>query len=117
MSKELNNMLSSVRTWALSQGMKELCDKDYTMYIDCTFQKEGKKIGFITEFDKDENTLKLKSISAKERCDYVYIVTDDTRKRRELLTKIMPEYGILCYSDSFGLGYLYQVLREPKIIR
>ena len=49
-------------------------------------------------------------------CDYVYIVTDDSKKRKDLTDKIMDEYGLFCYSDSFGLGYVYQVFKEPKNI-
>ena len=104
-------MLNAIRLWCLSEGLEEISDNE-CCYTDIIFEKDGKSTGFIFEFDKDEELLKNKIATAKSVYNYLYVVIDDSKKQKEIVDKIPKEYGILCYSDSFGLGYAYQVLKE-----
>ena len=107
-------MMNAIRLWCTEQGLNEITDNDaYYYYTDIAFTKEDKITGFIFEFDKDDEKLEFKMIFSKDICNYVYVVTDDSKKQKELLDKIMDEYGLLCYSNSFGLGYVYQIFKEP----
>ena len=106
-------MLNAIRLWCLSEGLEEINDNT-NFYTDITFEKCGKTTGFIFEFDKDENLLKNKIATAESVCDYIYVVIDDSKKRKETADKIPKECGIWCYSDSSGLGYVYQVLKEVQ---
>ena len=74
----------------------------------------GSGYNFITEFDKTSE--ELLTVISNSKSNYIYIVTDDNAKRRELI-KIIPEYcGIFCNSNPFGLGMLTQILREPQFL-
>lgn len=115
--KHKERMLSAIRLWCLNQDLQEITDNEgYYYHTDIAFKKDGKITGFILEFDKNDEQLMFKLVFSRSLCDYVYAVTDDSKKCKDLTDKIMDEYGLLCYSDSFGLGYTYQVLKEPKVI-
>ena len=78
-------------------------------------KKDCNKITFLTEFDKTKDEL-IESIS-KFKSDFIYILTNDNGKRRELI-KTIPDYcGILFYGNPFGLGNIYIVLKEPQQIK
>ena len=116
-NEKKERMMNAIRLWCTEQGLNEITDNDaYYYYTDIAFTKDDKITGFIFEFDKDDEKLEFKMIFSKDICNYVYVVTDDSKKRKELLDKIMDEYGLLCYSNSFGLGYVYQIFKEPKNI-
>ena len=103
--------LDAVRLWCLTTGYEEINNE--TENADLSFIKNGYRTSFITEFDKTSEEL-LMAIS-NSKSNYIYIVTDDNAKRRELI-KIIPEYcGIFCDSNPFGFGMLTQILREPKL--
>ncbi|MBO7217503.1 MAG: hypothetical protein J6V50_02250 [Clostridia bacterium] len=115
MEDKKENLISAVRLWALSEGMEKLSDEqNYECQTDVAFKKNDKIYGFITEIERAENEIKDVITKAESACDYLYVVTNDNARRRELI-KIIPSYcGILCYGDSFGLGHLYQVLKDAK---
>lgn len=114
---EKSNMLSAIRFWAIEQNMEEIFDDEsYRYWTDIAFKKDDKIIGFITEFDRDDKLLMSKMVFSRDFCDYIYIVTDDSKKRTILNEKIMPEHGIWCYSNSFGLGMTYQILKTSSLI-
>lgn len=113
MNAERKNMLSNVLFWAWGEGME--ADAAEVSSDVLTAQKDGQKITFITEFDRSKEEL-LECIS-KNKSDFVYVVTNDNGKRRELL-KFIPDYcGILFHGDPFGLGVLYMVLKQPTLIK
>ena len=117
MKNKKGRMLDAIRLWCLNNGLDEITDNEsYYYHTDIAFKKDGKITGFILEFDKDDEQLMFKMVFSRSLCDYVYVVTDDSKKRKDLTDKIMDEYGLFCYSDSFGLGYVYQVFKEPKNI-
>ena len=104
--------LAAVRLWCLTTGYEEINNE--TENADLSFIKNGYRTSFITEFDKVNEEL-LMSIS-NSKSNYIYIVTDDNAKRRELI-KLLPEYcGIFCNSNPFGLGMLTQILKEPQFL-
>lgn len=109
MENKKDNTVDNIRFWALGAGMEET--GEFTPE-NSTFKKDGFKITFIPESDKTRDEL-LECIS-KIKSDFIYVVTNDNSKRRELL-KIIPDYcGILSFGDHFGLGFLSMVLKEPK---
>ena len=104
--------LDAVRLWCLTTGYEEINNE--TENADLSFIKNGYRTNFITEFDKTSEEL-LTAIS-NSKSNYIYIVTDDNAKRRELI-KVIPEHcGIFCDSNPFGLGMLTQILREPQFL-
>lgn len=112
MIEEKKNMLSAALLWAWGENMKaESSDVSSDMLV---AYKDGLKTTFITEFDKSKE--KLIECIAKIKSDFIYILTNDNGKRRELI-EIIPDYcGILFYGNPFGLGNLYMVLKEPQQI-
>lgn len=112
MEHKKDNTVDNVRFWALCEGMEEV--KEFSPE-NPTFKKEGFKITFIPEFDRTKEEL-LSAIS-KSESDFIYVVTNDNRKRRELL-KIIPDYcGIFFNGNPFGLGFLSMILKESKQIK
>ncbi len=110
MEQKKKNMLTAIRFWAISEGMEET----ETDTFDLLFKKEDKVYGFITEFDRNKPELKMLIEAVISDSDHLYIVTDDNGKRRELIKTIPKRCGILCYGNSFGLGNVYQVLKESE---
>ena len=116
-TEKKERMMNAIRLWCIEQGLNEITDNEsYYYHTDIAFTKDNKITGFIFEFDRDDEQLMFKMVFSRSICDYVYVVTDDSKKRKELSDKIMDEYGLLCYSNSFGLGYIYQIFKEPKNI-
>ena len=114
MENKKKNMLSNIRFLALFGDMKEITvDKKYARYTDLTFEKDNKVYGFITEFDCYAKEIKQKTGAARKFCDYIYVVTNDTAKRKYIEDNIAKGTGIICYSDSFGLGMVWQELKNP----
>ena len=113
MNNEKEKILSAVRFWALAQGYEEV---EKIENVDLTFKKEGLITSFVTEFDKKPLELKYHiSWALQAKSDFVYVVTNDNGKRRELIKKIPDLCGILCYGNPFGLGFLYQVLKKAEL--
>ena len=112
--KEL--VFGAVWLWAGSQGIDEITnDNDYWFCSDITFKKNNKTYAFIIEVERSFEELKTLTKKAALNCDYIYVVTDDNAKRRELIKVIPSACGILCYGNSFGLGNIYQILKEARL--
>lgn len=107
-----DNMINAVKMWAWNDGYFDA--ENTQTNADLTFKKGDKQTCFITDFDKTKAEL-LKTIK-KVNAGYVYVVTDDNANRRKLIKFIPKHCGILCYSNPFGFGYLYQVLKKPELI-
>ena len=113
-SNNKENMLTAILFWAIARGYDEA---ENITDADLTFKMGDFKIAFITEFDKGKTQLKYNLASIKRnKSDFIYVVTGDNGKRRELVKNIPDYCGILCYANPFGLGFLYQVLKEPELI-
>lgn len=116
-TEKKERMMNAIRLWCIEQELNEITDNEsYYYHTDIAFTKDNKITGFIFEFDKNDEQLMFKMVFSRSICDCVYVVTDDSKKRKELSDKIMDEYGLLSYSNSFGLGYVYQVLKEPSLL-
>lgn len=118
-TKQTNDSISgAIWLWCLSEDYEETTnDKEISSYINSTFTKEGKSTGFIYEFDKSKEELLSCISKVKNKCNFIYIVIKDTFVKKDLETFIPDFCGIFCYSNSFGSGYVTQILKEPKFIK
>ena len=72
----------AVWLWCIGEGYEEQENKEN--FLDATFSKNGETTAFIFEFDKTVNEMLSYIEKAKEKVQYIYIVTDDDSKRRSL---------------------------------
>lgn len=113
MTDEERLIANAVRLWCIEKGYEEITD-GCRCYM--SFKMCGRRLGFIFEFDKTAEELKALTEAVKNEYSFIYTVINDLKKRSEVIKLIPPEYGIFCYSDSFGLGFVYQIFREPSLI-
>ena len=108
-NQEKDRMHGAIWLWCMENKYEEIATCGS---CDATFQKEGKAVGFIYEFDKSVEEL-LSCINAvRDNIDHIYIVIDDISKHQSL-EKIIPQNcGIFCNSNPFGLGMVTQIIRE-----
>lgn len=112
-----DGIFSAIWLWCLSEGYEETTnDKEISSYINSTFTKEGKTTGFIYEFDKSKEDLLLCISKVKDKCNYIYVVIKDTFVIKEFETFLPDFCGIFYHSNSFGMGYVTQILKEPQSI-
>ena len=107
------HMANAVRLWCIEKGYEEITEGGR---CDISFKMCGRRLGFIIEFDKTAEELKALAEAVKNEYSFIYAVINDSRKRREVIKLIPPEFGIFCYSNSFGLGFVYQIFRESSLI-
>ena len=104
----------AVWIWCIGEGYEQNENKEN--FLDAIFSKNGETTGFIFEFDKTVNEMLSRIEKAKEKVQYIYIVTDDDSKYRSL-KKVLPEFcGIFCNSNAFGLGMVTQIMRKAAFI-
>ena len=104
----------AVWIWCIGEGYEHNENKEN--FLDAIFSKNGETTGFIFEFDKTVNEMLSRIEKAKEKVQYIYIVTDDDSKYRSL-KKVLPEFcGIFCNSNAFGLGMVTQIMRKAAFI-
>lgn len=112
--KEL--LLGAVWFWAISQDMMEIEDKKYIFGADRAFVKDNKCYAFITEIDRTPEELKKQSASLRHFYHYIYVVTDDRKKKKYIEETAMKGVGIVCDSNPFGLGQIFEVLKEAELL-
>lgn len=110
MDNKKQGLISSIKFWFLTGGMDDVTDD--TQQDVLIAQKNGLKTTYIIEIDKTKDELLAAINNAKS--DFVYVVVDDNQKRRELVKFIPDHCGIFCYGNPYGLGGLYQVLKNAK---
>ena len=104
----------AVWIWCIGEGYEQKETEEN--FLDAIFSKNGETTGFIFEFDKTVNEMLSCVEKAKEKVQYIYIVTDDDSKYRSL-KKVLPEFcGIFCNSNAFGLGMVTQIMRKAAFI-
>jgi hypothetical protein len=104
----------AVWLWCIGKGYEQKENK--LNFLDAIFSKNGETTGFIFEFDKTVDEMLSHIEKAKEKVQYIYIVTDDDAKYRSL-KKTVPEFcGIFCNSNAFGLGMVTQIMRKATFI-
>ena len=106
-NEEKKRLADAVRMWCLWRGFTET--ENRTLTADLVFKNGGKTVGFVIF---DEQT--ADSLSLETGCDLTYAVINSPENCSATQKKIPTEWGILCYGNPFGLGCLYQVLREAK---
>ena len=106
-TEEKNKLINAVKMWGLYRGFKETEKRDFP--VDLAFKNDNKTIGFILCDEEYAN-----SFSLKTECDLTYAVISDPEKRSAVQGKIPDTWGILCYGNPYGLGYMYQLYREAK---
>ena len=108
LNEETTRLCNAVWLWCVQEGYNEISSGGESCFI-----KNQKTTGFVLEKDKTKGELLSCIDKAKQKYDYIFVVIDDSSKRRELI-KIIPEYcGIFCNSNAFGLGWVTQILRQP----
>ena len=76
MDTKKQKMLCAVKLWAISQGMEEIIDDEsHRFWTDIAFKKGDAIVGFITEFDRDDQTLMSKMVFLRGFCNYIYTIT------------------------------------------
>ncbi len=106
--------LDTVRLWCLTTGYEETNDE--IEVADLSFIKNGYRTSFITEFDKTSEELKKQTAVLKSFYDYIYIVTNDRQKRKYIEETAIKGVGIMCSSNPFGLGQMFEVLKEAELL-
>lgn len=106
-TEEKNKLINAVKMWCLCRGFEEAENSDCT--ADLVFKNAEKTVGFIIFDEQTGNSFPLET-----GCDLTYAVISDPEKRNAVQGKIPDTWGILCYGNPYGLGYMYQLYREAK---
>ena len=108
-SKEsLNRLRNIVWLWCISKGYEDISTGE-----SICFTKNHKKTNFILEANKSKDELLSCIYEAKQKYDYIFVVINDSSKRRELMKNIPEFCGVFCNSNAFGLGQVTQIFRFP----
>lgn len=113
-SSKKEMLLGAIRLWALTQDMEEITDKNYIFGADKAFVKNNKCYAFLSEIDLSPEELKTKVDSLSYFYNYIYIATNDRKKKKYIESNAIKGVGIVCDSNPFGLGQLFEVLKEAK---
>ena len=123
MNKEINidtskkeRLLNAAATWALLEGMEEITDKNYIFGADKAFVKNNKCYAFLSEIDLSPEELKAKVDSLSYFYNYIYIATNDRKKKKYIESNAIKGVGIVCDSNPFGLGQIFEVLKEAELL-
>ena len=108
-------LLGAIRLWAVAEGMEEIEDEKYTFGADKAFIKDKKTYAFLTEIDKTSEELKMQTATLKCFYDYIYVITNDRHKRKYIEETAIKGVGIMCDSNPFGLGQLFEVFKESEL--
>lgn len=107
--EEFKENFGNIWLWCISEGYREVPNAE-----DICFVKEGKITNFIPELNRSKEELLCCIHKSREKYDYIYLVINNSSKRSKL-EKFLPDYcGIICFSNSFGLGNTTQIFRKPK---
>jgi hypothetical protein len=109
-------LLGAVWIWAVSQGMDEIEDEKYLFGADRAFIKDKKTYAILTEIDKSAEELKTQTATLKSFFDYVYVIINDRQKRKYIEETAIKGVGIMCDSNPFGLGQMFEILKQSQLI-
>lgn len=116
MKNKKEKLINAVWLWAISQGMEEIEDEKYVFGADRAFIKDKKTYAFLTEIDKTPEELKRDSAALRHFYHYIYVVTNDRNKKKYIEETAIHGVGIICDSNPFGLGQLFEILNEPELL-
>ena len=107
--EQLTRLRNIVWLWCISEGYE-----DVSTGQNICFAKNQKTTTFILETNKSRNELLTCIYEAKQKYDYIFVVINDSSKRRELIKNIPKFCGVFCNSNAFGLGQVTQIFRYPS---
>ena len=85
----------------------------FEQFVSLALKKDDKTVGFLTEYDANtENELSAKIIAASSSFPLIYMIFSDYKKADEFKKKAPPNCGILCYHNAYGMGFVYQVIKN-----
>jgi hypothetical protein len=96
--------------------MDEIEDEKYLFGADRAFIKDKNTYAILTEIDKTAEELKMQTAALKSFYDYVYIITNDRQKRKYIEETAIKGVGIMCDSNPFGLGQMFEVLKQAELL-
>ena len=108
-NEQLTRLRNIVWLWCISEGYE-----DVSTGQNICFAKNQKTTTFILETNKSRNELLTCIYEAKQKYDYIFVVINDSSKRRELIKNIPKFCGVFCNSNAFGLGQVTQIFRYPS---
>ena len=108
-NEQLTRLRNIVWLWCISEGYE-----DVSTGQNICFAKNQKTTTFILETNKSWAELLTCIYEATEKYDYIFVVINDSSKRRELIKNIPKFCGVFCNSNAFGLGQVTQIFRYPS---
>ena len=113
MELKKKRLLSAAFIWALDKLSDPCFHDDAKSLAGLTFKKDDKTVGFLTEYDANtENELSAKIIAASSSFPLIYMIFSDYKKADEFKKKAPSNCGILCYHNAYGMGFVYQVIKN-----
>ena len=108
-NERLTRLRNIVWLWCISEGYEDVSTGE-----SICFTKNQKTTTFILETNKSRDELLTCIYEAKQKYDYIFVVINDSSKRRELIKNIPEFCGVFCDSNAFGLGQVTQIFRLPS---
>lgn len=102
-------LFGAVWLWCITQGYTDVSTPD-----DWDFTKAGEIIRFIPASEMSYPALSLRIARAKEQCDHMYVVINDSSQCDNIAKHIPAFCGIFCNDNPFGLGQTVRILRVPS---
>lgn len=103
-NEQLTRLRNIVWLWCISEGYEDVSTGE-----SICFTKNQKTTTFILETNKSRAELLTCIYAAAEKYDYIFVVINDSSKRRELIKNIPKFCGVFCNSNAFGLGQVTQI--------
>jgi hypothetical protein len=108
-NEQLTRLRNIVWLWCISEGYEDVSTGE-----SICFTKNQTTTTFILETNKSRDELLTCIYEATEKYDYIFVVINDSSKRRELIKNIPEFCGVFCDSNAFGLGQVTQIFRFPS---
>ena len=96
-NEQLTRLRNIVWLWCISEGYEDVSTGE-----SICFTKNQKTTTFILETNKSRDELLTCIYEATEKYDYIFVVINDSSKRRELIKNIPKFCGVFCDSNAFG---------------
>lgn len=108
-NEQLTRLRNIVWLWCISEGYEDVSTGE-----SICFTENQKTTAFILETNKSRAELLTCINEAAEKYDCIFVVINDSSKRRELIKNIPKFCGVFCNSNAFGLGQVTQIFRYPS---
>ena len=107
MEEKRKRLLGAGLFWALARGMKnpQYHYNSSKQLVGLKMEKDKKMIGFLTEYDADnDDLLNAKIVAAGGSFFAIYVVFNDFKKADEYKKKVPDNCGVFCSHNPYGLG-------------